>query len=232
LHAKQPLLCFNDNATGPVAIDDRDSKVTEDKRMPFIPAIIEAAVGIGEAVAAGAEAAATAGAAAGAEAGAVGAEAGAVGAEAGAVGGEAGAVGGEAGAVGGEAGEVGGEGASSARSLTDIGKDVYQGAKKAHDIYDKVSDITNNNGNNNSQGNVGIHPLASAIDSMSGGSSVGDSDSLFQNHENVSEGPSQETSGPYRAALPEPGNVGVAPEDNSGSLADIGQIHGSGNMRI
>ena len=205
--------------------------------MPFIPAIIEAAVGIGEAVAgaaagAAADAAATAGTV-GAEAGAVGAEAGSVGAEAGAVGGEAGAVGGEAGSVGGEAGEVGGEGSSSARTLTDIGKDVYKGAKKAHDIYDKVSDITNNNnGNNNSQGNVGVHPLASAIDSMSGGSSVGDSDSLFQNPESVSGGPSQETATPHGAALPEAGNIGAAPEEDSGSLADIGSIRSSGNMRI
>jgi hypothetical protein len=213
--------------------------------MPFIPELIEAAVGaavgIGEAAAsaagaagagAAADAAATAGTV-GAEAGAVGAEAGSVGAEAGAVGGEAGSVGGEAGTVGGEAGEVGGEGSSSARTLTDIGKDVYKGAKKAHDIYDKVSDITNNNnGNNNSQGNVGVHPLASAIDSMSGGSSVGDSDSLFQNQESLSEGSSNDTARPHGAALPEAGNIGAAPEEDSGSLADIGSIRSSGNMRI
>jgi hypothetical protein len=199
--------------------------------MPFIPALVEAAVGIGEAVAAGAEAAASVSAMAGAEAGATGA---AVGAEAGAVGSEVVAVGSEVGEVGGEAGEVGevgGEGSSSARNLGDIGKEVFKGAKKGYDIADKFNNVTNN-GDNNNEGNVGISPLANAIDSMSGGSSVGAPGSLFRNHESVSEGILPVASESGRAPISDTGEIGAAPHEDSGYLADIGYLRGSGNMRI
>jgi hypothetical protein len=190
--------------------------------MPFIPAIVEAAVAVGEAVA---DAAAGAAATAGATAAEVGGEAAATGAE---VGSEAGEVGAEAGEVG---GEIGGEGTSIARNAADIGKQVFKGAKKADDIIQHLNN-NNNNGNSNSPGNVGVHPLASAIDSMSGGSSVGAGDSLFQNHGSVSEGLAQGAQEPSRAPLADARNVGVGPEEDSNYLTDIGPVHGSGNMRI
>ena len=183
--------------------------------MPFIPAIVEAAVAIGEAVA---DAAAGAAATAGATAAEVGGEAAATGAE---VGAEAGEVGGEAGEVG---GEIGGEGTSMARNAADIGKQVYKGAKKADDIFQHLNN--NNNNGNSSPGNVGAHPLASAIDSMSGGSSVGASDGLFQNHESVSEGLAPGTVEPARATVADARNIGVGPEEDPGYLTDIGPARG------
>jgi hypothetical protein len=189
--------------------------------MPFIPAIIEAAVAVGEAVA---DAAAGAAATAGATAAEVGGEAAATGAE---VGAEAGEVGAEAGEVG---GEIGGEGTSIARNATDIGKQVYKGAKKADDVIQHLNN--NNNSNSNSPGNVGVHPLASAIDSMSGGSSVGASASLFQNHESGGEGLAQKTSEAGRGPIADARNIGIGPEEDSGYLTDIGPARGSGNMRI
>jgi hypothetical protein len=188
--------------------------------MPFIPAIVEAAVAIGEAVA---DAAAGAAATAGATAAEVGGEAAATGAE---VGAEAGEVGAEAGEVG---GEVGGEGTSMARNAADIGKQVYKGAKKADDVIQQLNN-NNNNGNGNSPGNVGVHPLASAIDSMSGGSSVSAGDSLFQNHE--SEGLTQGSPESPRAPIADARNIGVGPEEDSSYLTDVGPVRGSGNMRI
>jgi len=191
--------------------------------MPFIPAIVEAAVAVGEAVA---DAAAGAAATAGATAAEVGGEAAATGAE---VGAEAGEVGAEAGEVG---GEIGGEGSSVARNAADIGKQVFKGAKKADDIIQHLNSNNNNNSNSNSPGNVGVHPLASAIDSMSGGSSVGASDGLFQNHESVSEGLAPGTVEPARATVADARNIGVGPEEDPGYLTDIGPARGSGNLRI
>ncbi len=185
--------------------------------MPFIPAIVEAAVAVGEAVA---DAAAGAAATAGATAAEVGGEAAATGAE----------VGAEAGEVGAEAGEVGGEGTSMARSAADIGKQVYKGAKKADDIFQHLNN--NNNNNSNSPGNVGIHPLASAIDSMGGGSSVGAAEGQFPSHESFGEAPSQETSQSDRAPIADARSIGVGPEEDSNYLTDIGPARGSGNMRI
>src|ERR1700751_4490213 len=170
--------------------------------MPFIPAIIEAAVAVGEAVA---DAAAGAAATASATAAEGGAEAGEVGAEAGEVG-----------------GEVGGEGTSIARNAADIGKQVYKGAKKADDVIQHLNN--NNNSNSNSPGNVGVHPLASAIDSMSGGSSVGDGEGLFQNHASVSEGLTQGAQEPLRTPVADTRNIGIGPEEDSSSLTDIGPV--------
>jgi hypothetical protein len=193
-------------------------------KMPFIPAIVEAAVAVGEAVA---DAAAGAAATAGATAAEVGGEAAATGAE---VGAEAGEVGAEAGEVG---GEIGGEGSSVARNAADIGKQVFKGAKKADDIIQHLNSNNNNNSNSNSPGNVGVHPLASAIDSMSGGSSVGAGDGLFQNHESVGEGLTQGSSPESpRAPIADDRNIGVGPEEDSSYLTDVGPVRGSGNMRI
>src|SRR5215470_8185880 len=191
--------------------------------MPFIPAIIGAVVEVAADVAgtaaatAGAEAAATTAASVGAEAAATGAE---VGAEAGEVGAEAGEIG----------GEVGGEGTSMARNAADIGKQVFKGAKKADDVIQHLNNNNNNSGNNNSPGNVGVHPLSSAIDSMGGGSSFGSSDSLFQNPESSSEGPSGEISAPDRPSATR--DIGLGLEEEPSYSTDIGSIHGSGNMRI
>lgn len=202
--------------------------------MPFIPAIIGAVAEVAADVAgtaaatAGAEAAATTAASVGADAAAtgasVGAEAAATGAE---VGAEAGEVGAEAGEIG---GEVGGEGTSMARNAADIGKQVFKGAKKADDVIQHLNNNNNNSGNNNSPGNVGIHPLSSAIDSMGGGSSFGSSDSLFQNPENSSEGPSGEISAPDRPSATR--DIGLGLEEEPSYSTDIGSLHGSGNMRI
>jgi len=190
--------------------------------MPFIPAIVEAAVAIGEAVA---DAAAGAAATAGATAAEVGGEAAATGAE---VGAEAGEVGAEAGEVG---GEIGGEGTSMARNAADIGKQVYKGAKKADDVIQHLNN-NNNNGNSNNPGNIGAHPLASAIDSMSGGSSVGAGDGLFQNHESASEGLVQGAPEPPPVSIADARNIGVGPEEDSNYITDVGPARGSGNMRI
>jgi hypothetical protein len=129
--------------------------------MPFVPALVEAAVGIGEAVA-GAASAAGAAAEVGGEAAAVGAETA-------------------------EAGEVGGNMASMARNAVDIGKQVYNGANRVDDI----GKIFNNNspGNNNSSGGTGAPGLSGVIDSMSGAASLGASDPPFQSHEGTADFP-------------------------------------------
>ena len=118
-----------------------------------------------------------------------------------------------------------------ARNAADIGKQVYKGAKKADDIVQHLNN-NNNNGNSNSPGNISAHPLASAIDSMSGGSSVGDGEGLFQNHASVSEGLTQGAPEPPRAPIADARNIGVGPEEDSSYLTDVGPIRGSGNMRI
>lgn len=192
--------------------------------MPFIPALVEAAVGIGEAVAAGVEAGATA-ASVGGEAAAVGAEAGATGAEVGATGAE---VGSEVGEVG---GEIGGEGSSEARSVGDMAKQIYKGAKKANDINDDINSNNNNNDGDN-KGRVGINPLSSAIDSMNGGSSLGASDSLFPNPESESANSLGTFAHHEQEHAIAAENPIAGPEENSGYMADIGPTHGSGNMRI
>jgi hypothetical protein len=190
--------------------------------MPFIPAIVEAAVAVGEAVA---DAAATA-ATAGATAAEVGGEAAATGAE---VGAEAGEVGAEAGEVG---GEIGGEGTSMARNAVDIGKQVFKGAKKADDVVQQLNGNNNDNGNSNGPGNVGAHPLSFAIDSMSGGASVGDTDGFLPSHESVGEGLLHETSESAGVPIASTRDNGVGPEEDAGYQADIGPSRISGNMRI
>lgn len=190
--------------------------------MPFIPAIVEAVVAVGEAVAGAAEAASTVAATA-AE---VGGEAASTGAE---VGAEAGEVGGE---VGGETGEVGGEASSTARSVGDVAKQVYKGADKANKINDDVNKITGNNNNNNNQGNVG--PLSGAIDSMSGGSSVGSAmmPTVYQHNESEKESPSIREEHHDHAPTLGTEKTGIGLEENSDDLANIGPARSSGNMRI
>jgi len=161
----------------------------------------------------------------GGEAAAAGAEAGATGAEVGATSAE---VGSEVGEVG---GEIGGEGSSAARSVGDLAKQTYKGAKKANDINNDING-NNNSSDGNDKDRVGINPLLSAIDSMGGGSSLGASDSLFSNPK--SEGTNSLGTFPHQEH-----ENGIAtedpiakPEEDSVYLTDIDPTRGSGNMRI